>query len=100
MRKFLGLITIQKHGAVALLIAAAAISSLAGCGRGGLSDRAEYAYVAVTEASLRDHVSTVYNKTGVLHNGERVQILEHMQSKRFVRVRSPRGEGVGYRSAT
>lgn len=92
MRKLLGLITIQKHGVVVLLIAAAAIASLAGCGRGGLSDRAEYAYVAVTEASLRDHVSTVYNKTGVLHNGERVQILERMQSKRFVRVRSPRGE--------
>ena len=60
--------------------------------RGGLSDHAEYAYVAVTEAGLRDHVATFYNKTGVVHNGERVQILERMQSKRFLRVRSPRGE--------
>ena len=76
-----------------LLSAMAAAVLLAGCsGRGGLSDHAEYAYVAVTEASLRDHVSTLYAKTGVVHNGERLQILERMQSKRFVRVRSPRGE--------
>ena len=75
------------------VLAAAGLCLLAGCsGKGGSSDRAEYAYVAVTEAGLRDHVATFYNKTGVVHNGERVQILERMQSKRFVRVRSPRGE--------
>ncbi|MGC2694207.1 MAG: SH3 domain-containing protein [Candidatus Angelobacter sp.] len=76
---------------LASFFAATAICCLAGCS-GGASDRTEYAYVAVTEAGLRDHVSTVYNKTGVVHNAERVQILERMQSKRFVRVRSPRGE--------
>lgn len=68
------------------------ICNLTGCSGGGPSSSAEYAYVAVTEAGLRDHVSTVYNKTGVVHNGERLQILERMQSKRFVRVRSSRGE--------
>lgn len=78
---------------LALLLAAAALCLSAGCsGKGGVSDRGEYAYVAVTEAGLRDHVATFYNKTGVVHNGERLQILERMQSKRFVRVRSPRGE--------
>lgn len=68
-----------------------AILLMSGC-RGGASDQTEYAYVAVSEASLRDHVSTLYNKTGVVRNGERLQVLEHMQNKRFVRVRSPRGE--------
>ena len=89
-----GLIRIQKRiNLAALMLAAAGLSLLAGCsGKGGSSDRAEYAYVAVTEAGLRDHVATFYNKTGVVHNGERVQILERMQSKRFLRVRSPRGE--------
>lgn len=62
------------------------------CSGGEGSDRAEYAYVAVTEAGLRDHVATIYAKTGVVHNGERLQVLERMQNKRFVRVRSPRGE--------
>lgn len=76
-----------------LLFAAGALCLPAGCSSGGgSSDHTEYAYVAVTEAGLRDHVSTFYNKTGVVHNGERVQILERMQSKRFVRVRSPRRE--------
>jgi hypothetical protein len=86
--------TIQKNVRIAAFFSAvAAVCLLAGCsGRGGMSDSKEYAYVAVTEASLRDHVSTVYNKTGVVHNGERLQILERMQSKRFLRVRSPRGE--------
>lgn len=77
----------------ALLLAAAALCLSVGCsGKGGVSDHGEYAYVAVTEAGLRDHVATFYNKTGVVHNGERLQVLERMQSKRFVRVRSPRGE--------
>jgi SH3-like domain-containing protein len=89
-----GLVRIEKHIAVAaLMMAAAQLCLLTGCsGKGGSAEHGEYAYVAVTEAGLRDHVSTFYNKTGVVHNGERVQILERMQSKRFLRVRSPRGE--------
>jgi hypothetical protein len=93
MLKFTGIPPTHKTVTLwALFFAAAGLCLLAGCGRGSFSDRAEYAYVAVTEAGLRDHVATFYNKTGVVHNGERVQILERMQSKRFVRVRSPRGE--------
>jgi len=79
-------------GAALVVAAIAVLWPLMGCSGAGGPDRAEYAYVAVTEASLRDHVSTLYNKTGVVHNGERVQVLERMQSKRFLRVRSPRGE--------
>lgn len=89
-----GLVRIQKRiNLAAALLAVAGVCLLAGCsGKDGVSDRGEYAYVAVTEAGLRDHVATFYNKTGVVHNGERLQVLERMQSKRFVRVRSPRGE--------
>jgi hypothetical protein len=93
MQKFTEFFPTHKNARLAaLFLAAAGLCLLAGCGKGGLSDHAEYAYVAVTEAGLRDHVATFYNKTGVVHNGERVQILERMQSKRFLRVRSPRGE--------
>ncbi|HET8891565.1 MAG TPA: SH3 domain-containing protein [Candidatus Angelobacter sp.] len=93
MRKFTGVPPTHKNMTLAaLFVAVAGLCALAGCGKGGLSGHAEYAYVAVTEAGLRDHVATFYNKTGVVHNGERVQILERMQSKRFLRVRSPRGE--------
>jgi Bacterial SH3 domain len=75
--------------------AAAALAAcsmiLAGC-KSGSAGTAEHVYVAVPEASLRDHVSTVYNKTGLVHNGERLQVLERIPNRRFVRVRTPRGE--------
>src|SRR6185437_10990506 len=64
---------------------------IAGCS-GGDSDKPDFVYVAVPEASLRDRVATVYNKTGLVHNGERLLVLERMQNKRFLRVRTPRGE--------
>jgi len=68
-----------------------AIMFLAGCSAGP-AGRAEYVYVAIPEASLWDRVATIHAKTGLVHNGERLQVLERMQSRRFVRVRSPRGE--------
>lgn len=77
--------------AVCAVAALASVLSLPGCG-GGTSGKTEYLYVAVPEASLRDHVSTIYNKTGLAHNGERLLVLERMQNRRFVRVRTPRGE--------
>src|SRR5260370_20626384 len=74
-----------------LLFIATSIPFLAGCSV-GRSGRAEFVYVAVPEASLRDRVATIYTKTGLVHNGERLQLLERMQNKRFVRVRTPHGE--------
>lgn len=65
--------------------------SFAGCS-GNRSENRDFVYVAVPEASLRDRVATVYNKTGLVHNGERLVVLERMQNRRFVRVRTPRGE--------
>ena len=72
---------------IAVLVA---FSFLAGCGQVG--SKTEYAYVASPEVVLRDQVAQVYTKTGIVHNGERVQVLERMQGRRFVRVRSSRGE--------
>ncbi len=48
------------------------------------------AYVAVPQANLRDRVAAVYNKAGVVRNGEPVEVLE--KSRRFVKVKSVRGE--------
>lgn len=75
----------------ALLFSTASLLILTGCS-GGPSGKAEYVYVAVPEASLRDRVATIYNKTGQVHNGERLEVVDRMQNKRFVRVRTPRGE--------
>jgi hypothetical protein len=67
------------------------LSLLAGCDSGA-SGKTEYVYVAVPEASLRDRVAAVYNKTGAVHSGEKLLVLDRMQNRRFLRVRSPHGD--------
>jgi SH3-like domain-containing protein len=89
-----GMNQFSKRGEVRLLLLLFSclwLLNLAGCSSGG-SENQDYVYVAVPEASLRDRVSTLYTKTGLVHNGERLQVLERMQNKRFLRVRTPRGE--------
>ena len=49
----------------------------------------EIAYVSVPQAILRDHVSAVFAKTGLVKNGDRLQILE--RERRFARVRTASG---------
>ncbi len=49
----------------------------------------EIAYISAPQAVLRDRVAAVYTKTGVLKNGERVQVLE--RERRFARVRAADG---------
>jgi 4-amino-4-deoxy-L-arabinose transferase-like glycosyltransferase len=61
---------------------------LAGCKPGTV--QREMAYVSVPQVSLRDRVAAVYNKVGVVRNGERVEVLE--RRRRFVRVKTMRGE--------
>ncbi len=65
------------------------LALLAACGRGALKPK-EIAYVAARQAVLRDQLSNVYNKAGMVSNGERVEVLE--TRKRFARVRTARGE--------
>lgn len=64
-----------------------ALSLLPGCR--GRSRAQEIAYVSAPQVILRDRVSAVFSKTGVVKNGDRVQILE--REKRFARVRTATG---------
>jgi len=56
-----------------------------GCKRGSLRSN-EIAYVAVPQAVLRDRVAALYNKVGIVSNGQKLEILEYQ--KRFVKVRT------------
>ena len=67
----------------------AVVLSLAACKQGPIST-GEYVYVAGQQVVLRDRVATVFNKVGSAKNGEKLEVLE--RQKRFVRVRTPRGE--------
>ena len=63
-----------------------------GCNR--KSDRVlEAAYVTAPQVTLRDRVAAVYNKVGLVKNGERVEVLERSRNGRFVRVRAAASEG-------
>lgn len=74
-----------------LFLASAFISIFAtvGCGHSARHND-EILYVSATQAFLRDRVSAVYGKTGSVHNGDRVTVLEH--GRRWVRVRDERKE--------
>ena len=52
-------------------------------GRGGAK---EVAYVSAPQAALRDQVAAVYNKVGIVKNGERVEIID--RDRRFAKVRA------------
>ncbi len=47
-------------------------------------------YVSAAETTLRDRVATLYGKLGMVHNGDRVEVLE--KQRRFVRVRTDKGQ--------
>ena len=68
-----------------LLLAAVAFTSACR----GRNRVLETAYVSAPQVFLRDHVAAVYNKTGTVTNGDRVQVLE--RDRRFVRVRTDSG---------
>jgi SH3-like domain-containing protein len=70
------------------LLTLGAVLVLPGCGR-GRGRVHELAYVSAPQAILRDRVAAVYNKTGAVKNGERVEILE--RERRFAKVRTAGG---------
>lgn len=74
---------------LALSVGLAAGLLLSGCGRGRGRGR-EVLYVSAPQTALRDRVAPVYNKLGVVKNGERVEVLD--RERRFVKVRTARGE--------
>ena len=61
---------------------------LSACNR-GRGRVLEVAYVSGVQATLRDHVAAVYEKAGVVKNGERVEVLDH--DRHFVKVRTANG---------
>ena len=61
---------------------------LSACSR-GRGHVLEIAYVSAVQVNLRDHVAAVYEKTGVVKNGERVEVLD--RDRHFVKVRTATG---------
>lgn len=75
------------HFSAASVVAALLVT---GCGRLRPALTEHHVYVTAKQAFLRDRVAAVSNRTGSVSNGDKLVLLEH--SRRFVKVRSPRGE--------
>jgi len=71
---------------IALCLASTLFFTACNRGRGRVL---EIAYVSGVQAILRDRVAAVYEKSGVVKNGERVEVLDH--DRRFVKVRTATG---------
>jgi SH3-like domain-containing protein len=70
----------------------ALLASAAGCNHGRGGKGREAVYVSASQVFLRDRVATVFNKVGSARNGERLEVLERTNNRRFVRVRTTTGQ--------
>jgi len=64
--------------------------ALSGCSRLRPKPADKYVYVTARQTFLRDRVAAVSNRTGEVSNGEKLVVLD--RARRFVKVRTPRGE--------
>jgi len=78
--------SLLRLSALALL---AATLLLAACKHSG-GKVLEVAYVSGVQVVLRDRVAAVYEKAGLVKNGDRVDVLDH--DRRFAKVRTSTGE--------
>jgi SH3-like domain-containing protein len=80
--------TARRTSTLALLIALSL--SLCGCSYFRTKAANRYVYVTARQTVLRDRVAAVSMRSGTAFNGEKLEVLE--RSRRFLRVRTPRGE--------
>lgn len=76
------------YGAAAVLLLALFLAGIPACNRNH-HRVLEINYVSAPQAALRDQVAYVYNRVGMVKNGDRVEVLDH--EKHFSRVRTATG---------
>ena len=74
---------------VTAILCAVLVLSLAACKHSG-GRVLEVAYVSGVQVVLRDRVAAVFEKAGLVKNGDRVEVLDH--DRHFVKVRTASGQ--------
>ena len=67
-----------------------ALASLAGCSHFRHLTSAQYVYVISKGTYLRDRIAVITNHVANIHNGERLEVVEH--DGRFYKLRTPDGK--------
>ncbi|MFZ0479602.1 MAG: SH3 domain-containing protein [Terriglobales bacterium] len=75
--------------AAVVILCAIGIVSFTGCKHSG-GKVLEVDYVSGVQVNLRDRVAAVYAKSGLVKNGDRVEVLDH--DRRFAKVRTSTGQ--------
>ncbi len=75
--------------AALIVVCASSVTSFVACKHSG-GRVLEIDYVSGVQVNLRDRVAAVYERAGIVKNGDRVEVLDH--DRRFVKVRTATGQ--------
>jgi len=81
---------LHRKGAAVVLCLLGMATLLSGCDKFSHRGQSEKVYVLPREKFLKDRVAVLASTTATVTNGEPLEVLEH--SKRFLHVRTPKGE--------
>lgn len=74
----------------ALIVATLCLGFVSGCSHLRPKPATQYVYVTAKQTFLRDRVAAVSNRTGIVQNGDKLEVVD--RGRRFLKVKTGKGE--------